>query len=83
MANRFLAYTSIITIMTLVLHGPTTKPLMKFINILDEEKEVELNILMRQHLHHETIEYWKDHQRDPLLGIDAIVGGASSTTLCT
>ena len=71
-ANRFLAYTSIITIMTLVLHGPTTKPLMKFINILDEEKEVELNILMRQHLHHETIEYWKDHQRDPLLGIDAI-----------
>ena len=32
---------------------------MKFINIIDEEKEVELNILMRQHLHHETIEYWK------------------------
>ena len=39
--------------------SPTTKPLMKFINIIDEEKEVELNILMRQHLHHATIEYWK------------------------
>ena len=69
--DRFLLYVSVVTVMTLVINGPTTGALMKAIKIIDQKTKEDLNTLAKEHIHEETARYFDEIERDDLLGIKA------------